>query len=152
VPESGNDLLKGQYSITLDEKGRIVFPSRLRSGLAEPVVMITHGMDKCLWIFSSAEWRSFAAKITESTSQLNMRNLAIRRNFTAPAQEVEFDRNGRLSIPQSLRDYAGLSKDCVIHSMKSQMIELWDAGEYQAYLERSEAIVREAMENVSIDF
>ncbi|MDR3284594.1 MAG: cell division/cell wall cluster transcriptional repressor MraZ [Treponema sp.] len=143
MPESGNDLLKGQSSITLDEKGRIVFPARLRSGLTGTTVIITNGMDKCLWIFSPSEWENFAAKITETTSRFNKGNLLNQRKYTAPAQEMEFDRNGRLSIPQSLREQAGLIRDCVMHRVKLgrlEVIELWDVLEYKTYVGRSETV------------
>jgi MraZ protein len=151
VPESGRELWKGQYNITLDEKGRIVFPLRLRSDISDSTVMITHGSDRCLWIFSLAEWEAFSAQAKQSVKQSD--KWMMQRNLFASAQEVEIDKTGRLSIPQSLRVHADLSKDCVIHNIKPQMLELWDAEEYKAYLERSEASFREAMENlVSLDF
>jgi MraZ protein len=151
VPDSGCELLKGQYNITLDEKGRIVFPCRLRSGISDATVMVTYGYDQCLWIFSRIDWQDFSAKVTKSASRLNEKTLAVLRHFIAPAQEVEFDRNGRLSIPQSLREYAGLSKDCVIHGIKTLALELWDIAVYKAYQEKSDALFREAMETVTID-
>jgi MraZ protein len=150
VSESSGELWKGQYNSTLDEKGRIVFPLRLRSEIPESIVVITHGYDNCLWIFSLAEWQRFSAGVTQSTTQINTRNLAIKRNLLAPAQEVEIDRNGRLSIPQPLRDYAELAKECVIHSIRAQMLELWDASKYKAYLEQSKPVLEEAM--ISLDF
>jgi MraZ protein len=150
VTESSGELWKGQYNSTLDEKGRIVFPLRLRTDIPESIVVITHGYDNCLWIFSLAEWQRFSATVTQSTAQINPKNLTIKRSLLAPAQEVEIDRNGRLSIPQPLRDYAKLAKDCVIHSIRPQMLELWDAAKYEAYLEQSKSVLEEAM--ISIDF
>ena len=68
------------------------------------------------------------------------------RRFIAPAQDVELDKNGRLSIPQSLRDYAGLTKDCTILGM-AKYVELWDSAAYNEYLESSEDSFRDAAED-----
>ena len=67
------------------------------------------------------------------------------RHFIAPAQQVEFDKNGRLSIPQSLREHAGLSKDCTVLGV-AKFIEVWDSAAYRDYLEASEESFREAAE------
>ena len=68
------------------------------------------------------------------------------RRFIAPAQDVEFDKNGRLSIPQSLREYAGLEKDCTILGM-AKYVELWDSSAYAKYLEESEESFKDAAED-----
>ena len=69
------------------------------------------------------------------------------RRLIAPAQPVEFDKTGRISIPQSLRDYASLTKDCVILGI-NKYIELWDAQKYEAYLEQTDLSFREATEEL----
>ena len=142
------ELLTGEYRNTLDEKGRILFPSRLRSELKENVLMVTQALDGCLWLFTPEEWKSFSSKLMETASPFNSNSRSVLRRLIAPAQEVEFDKAGRLSIPQSLRDYAGLSKECVILGINKYM-ELWDAAKYKAYLEQTESSFREATEELS---
>lgn len=142
------ELLTGEYRNTLDEKGRILFPSRLRSELKENVLMVTQALDGCLWLFTPEEWKAFSSKLMEAASPFNSNSRSVLRRLIAPAQEVEFDKAGRLSIPQSLRDYAGLSKECVILGINKYM-ELWDASKYKTYLEETESSFREATEELS---
>lgn len=139
------NLLTGEYNNTIDEKGRVSFPVKLRTAINQNVLIVTKGSGRCLWLFTSAEWEQFQSKITENASLLKEKNMIVVRRFIAPAQEVEFDKNGRLSIPQSLREYANLSKDCTILGM-AKYVELWDSATYNAYLEESEEAFREAVE------
>lgn len=137
------ELLTGEYRNTLDEKGRILFPSKLRSELTENVLIVTQAIDHCLWLFTPEEWKNVSSKLMDQASPFNERNRLVLRRFIAPAQEVEFDKAGRLSIPQSLREYAQLEKDCVILGV-NKYLELWDAETYRAYLAESEVNLAEA--------
>ena len=87
-------------------------------------------------------------RLMSSASLFNEKNRMVLRRFIAPAQEVEFDKNGRLSIPQSLREYAGLSKDCTVLGV-DKYIEIWDAVSYKEYLSASEESFRDAAEGLS---
>lgn len=142
------ELLTGEYRNTMDEKGRILFPTRLRTELTGNVLVLTQALDRCLWLFTPEEWRKLSAKIMESASPFNSQARLVLRRLIAPAQEVEFDKSGRISIPQSLREYANLSKDCVILGI-NKYIELWDYAKYQVYLEESESSFQEAAEGMS---
>jgi MraZ protein len=141
------DMLTGEYRNTLDEKGRILFPAKLRSELTGNVLVVTQSLDRCLWLFTPEEWKAVSSKLMDSASPFNEKNRLVLRRFIAPAQEIEFDRSGRLSIPQSLREYASLSKDCVLLGV-NKYIELWDAESYKTYLEQSEASFRDAAEEL----
>lgn len=138
-------ILTGEYNNTLDEKGRILFPAKLRNSINQNVLIITKGSGRCLWLFTIDEWEEFQKKITDGASLLKEKSMMVVRRFIAPAQDVEFDKSGRLSIPQSLRDYAGLSKDCTLLGM-AKYIELWDTANYNEYLLQSEASFAEAAE------
>ncbi len=140
------NLLTGEYNNTIDEKGRVSFPAKLRTAINQNVLMITKGSGHCLWLFTLDEWEQFQSKITGSASLLKEKSMMVVRRFIAPAQDVEFDKNGRLSIPQSLRDYAGLTKDCTILGM-AKYVELWDSAAYNEYLESSEDSFRDAAED-----
>lgn len=139
------NLLTGEYNNTIDDKGRVSFPSKLRLVVNQNVVIITKGLDTCLWLFTIEEWENFSSKIMSNASMMKRKNLDIIRHFIAPAQQIEFDKSGRLSIPQSLRDYAKLSKDCTILGV-AKYIELWDSSSYSEYLKNSEDSFREAAE------
>lgn len=142
------DKLTGEYKNTLDEKGRILFPARLRTELNENVLMITQGLDGCLWLYTLEEWKNFSEKLMQNASPFNPNSRLVLRHLIAPAQEVEFDKSGRLSIPQSLREYASLAKDCVILGINKYM-ELWDSAKYQAYLEETQLSYKEATETLN---
>lgn len=137
------ELLTGEYRNTLDEKGRILFPSRLRSQITGNVLIITKSIDNCLWLYTPEEWKILSEKIMETASPFDQKARLVIRHLIAPAQEVEFDKAGRLSIPQSLREYAGLSKDCVVLGV-NRFIELWDAAKYQKYSEQNESALIDA--------
>ncbi|MDD7416805.1 MAG: division/cell wall cluster transcriptional repressor MraZ [Treponemataceae bacterium] len=139
------NLLTGEYNNTIDEKGRISFPAKLRTAVNQNVLVVTKGLDRCLWLFTSTEWEDFQSKLMSNASMMNSRNMQVVRHFVAPAQEIEFDKNGRLSIPQSLREYAGLSKDCTVLGVAKYM-EIWDSNVYKDYLVSSEDSFREAAE------
>jgi len=153
VVKSGNkwdmNLLTGEYNNTLDEKGRVSFPAKLRAELNQNVLIVTRGFDdRCLLLFTSSEWETIKEKLMGTASLFNERNRLVLRRFIAPAQEVEFDKSGRLSIPQSLREYAGLTKDCTILGV-DKYIELWDSQSYREYLEASEEMFKGAAEELS---
>ncbi|MBQ4379027.1 MAG: division/cell wall cluster transcriptional repressor MraZ [Treponema sp.] len=146
------ELLTGEYRNTLDEKGRILFPTRLRNELfAESdkcVLIVTQAFDHCLWLYTLDEWKNISSKIMETASPFNQKDRIVLRHFIAPAQEVELDKSGRLSIPQSLREYAHLSKDCVILGINKYM-ELWDAQAYSDYLGANADSLEDAAEALS---
>ncbi|HIW35513.1 MAG TPA: division/cell wall cluster transcriptional repressor MraZ [Candidatus Treponema faecavium] len=142
------ELPTGEYRNTLDEKGRILFPARLRSELQDNILIVTQGIDRCLWLFTPGEWKSFSGKLMESASPFNTQNRLVLRRLIAPAQEIEFDKAGRLSIPQSLREYAQLTKECVVLGI-NKYVELWDYESYRTYLSESEPSFKEATEGLS---
>ncbi|MBR1535768.1 MAG: division/cell wall cluster transcriptional repressor MraZ [Treponema sp.] len=146
------ELLTGEYRNTLDEKGRILFPTRLRNELFSDtdknILIVTQSFDHCLWLYTLEEWKNISSKIMGSASPFNRQNALVLRHFIAPAQEVELDKAGRLSIPQSLREYAHLSKDCVVLGINKYM-ELWDADTYASYLGENEDSLKEAAEALS---
>lgn len=142
------DLLTGEYCNTLDEKGRILFPSKLRSGVTGDTLIVTKGLDHCLWLFSPEEWESLSSKLMKTASPFNQKNLIVLRRLIAPAVQIDLDKSGRLSIPQSLREYALLSKDCIVLGI-NKYIELWDLTTYKAYIEQTESSFQSAAEELN---
>ena len=127
-------ILTGEFRNTLDEKGRLSLPARMRSELPGIDLVLTQGVDQCLWLFPPQQWQALSQKLMASTSLFQAKSRLVQRRIIAPAQEVEIDRLGRISIPQSLREWAGLSRECVILGI-SKYIEIWSADEYRKYLE-----------------
>jgi len=145
------ELLTGEFKNTLDDKGRVSLPSRLRSELPGNILILTQGVDRCLWLYPPEQWKILSRKLMEATSPFQARSRLVQRRIIAPAQEVEIDKAGRIAVPQSLRDFAGLTKDCVVLGIEKYM-EIWDADQYKMYWEENEAEFRAAAEELGSVF
>lgn len=143
------ELVTGEFRNTLDDKGRLSLPAKLRAGLPGNVLVVTQGVDKCLWLFTPERWNSLSEQLFSSTSLFHQQARIIQRRIIAPAQEVEIDKAGRIAIPQSLREYAGLDKDCVVLGI-TKRLEIWDAESYRAWIEATEAEFEMASETLDI--
>lgn len=119
-------MLKGTYNQTMDVKGRMAFPAKLREIIGEKFV-VTKGLDGCLFVYSLEEFEIRADKI-KSLPMAKARNL--QRTFMANAVEVEADKQGRILIPQTLRVIAGLEKDIVVAGV-SDRCEIWDKQKWE---------------------
>ncbi len=121
----------GQFSYTLDSKGRLTIPSRFREELPVEIV-VTRGLDRCLVVYPIEVWREISQKVT-SLPITDPRGRALRRVFFADAADAELDKQGRVLIPDRLREYAGLdlSSDVVIVGL-DRFIELWDRGRWES--------------------
>lgn len=133
----GAGLLTGEKRNTLDDKGRMLFPADFRAVLPDNELVITRGLDRCLWLFSPSVWSPLSDKIMQSASLFDRKSRAVVRRLVAPAQLLDIEKSGRILIPQSLREYARLEKDCIILSIP-HYFELWDVREYENYLQGSE--------------
>ena len=140
-------MITGEYRYSLDEKGRLMIPSRVRSEITGNILVLTRGVDRCLWMFTHEEWKKVVDNLLGSTSMFQEKARLIQRRIIAPAQEVEIDRSGRVIIPPTLREYAGLQKECIILGIQNYL-ELWDDATYLRYLEENEAQFKEAAEAI----
>jgi MraZ protein len=137
----------GEFNNTLDDKGRLSLPARLRSEVPGSTVVITQGIDRCLWLFLPDVWSDFSRKLTDSVSVFHAKARLVQRRIIAPAQDIEIDKAGRIMIPQSLREFAGLTKDCIILGINRYM-EVWDADAYRMYWKENEADFQDAAEEL----
>ena len=128
--------LTGEFRVTLDEKGRISLPASLRKILDEKSLFLTESTDNCLWLYPSGEWKEMLKNIMDNTDPFSAKSRHIRRHIIGPSQEVEIDKAGRIPVAQSLRDFAGLLKDCVVLG-QVEYIEIWAEEKYRAYKEAS---------------
>ncbi len=126
----------GEYSHSLDLKGRMAIPAKFRKGLVSGAI-VTRGLDRCLFIFSKAEWDKLATKLIElPLAQANSR--AFVRLMMSGAVDVEVDTQGRILIPEYLRQYAGLSKNAVVTGLFNR-IEVWDESSWKEYKSKTES-------------
>ncbi len=138
--------LSGQFNSTLDEKGRVFLPVRLRDQLENTPLILTRGVDKCLWLFQEKEWVKISSVLLEHTSLFKAKSQMIQRRLLAPATEIVIDKNGRMKIPSSLIRSAALVRDCIFIGLKDH-IEIWDEELYYDFEEKCEAEVKEAWED-----
>jgi MraZ protein len=135
----------GTHAPRLDDKGRIFLPARFRDELAGGLV-ITKGQERCLYVWPLEEF----GRLTES-----MRNAPVTAKPTRDYMRVLFagasdevpDRQGRVTIPPALRDYAGLSRDCIVIGANTR-VEIWDAQAWEAYLNEQEPRFSDLSEEV----
>ncbi len=120
----------GQYTYTLDDKGRITIPARFRE-VWDGAVVITRGLDRCLSIYPKTVWDEIAQKVN-SLPITDPRGRLLRRVFFADAVSVEPDRQGRVLLPERLREYAGLeiSAEAVIVGL-DRFMELWTVARWE---------------------
>ncbi|GAA3146572.1 division/cell wall cluster transcriptional repressor MraZ [Nonomuraea sp. NPDC049421] len=135
----------GTHQPRLDDKGRLFLPAKYREELAEGLV-ITKGQERCLYVFPVEEFQ----RITEALSTAPVTAKAVRdysRVFFASASDEKPDKQGRITIPQGLRAYAGLERDCVVIGANTRL-EIWDAQAWDTYLSAQEQAFAELSEEV----
>lgn len=132
VEQSGwrRAMFTGEFQHTLDEKGRVIIPAKLREGLGD-VIMITRGLDRCLFIYPLEAWKKIEQKLKELPLTRSEAR-AFARYFFSGAAEVEIDKQGRILIPQNLREYAGIEKEVAIIGV-SDRVEVWSEAAWREY-------------------
>lgn len=120
-------MLIGEYSHTIDAKGRVNFPAKLLRYFGECFI-VTKGLDRCLFVYTLEGWGQLEEKINALPLS---KSRALQRFLFAGAVEAEPDKQGRIVIPANLRDYAGLQKDVLIVGA-SNRAEIWDREAYGA--------------------
>jgi len=123
-------MFMGEYQHNIDSKGRLIVPAKFREGLGTTFV-ITKGLDSCLFVYTNDEWKIFEEKI----KKLPLTNKDVRkfvRFFFSGAVECETDNQGRVVIPQNLREYAGIKKE-IISIGVSNRIEIWSKENWIEY-------------------
>ncbi|WP_214108229.1 division/cell wall cluster transcriptional repressor MraZ [Acrocarpospora catenulata] len=135
----------GTHQPRLDDKGRLFLPAKYREELAEGLV-ITKGQERCLYVFPVEEFQ----RLTEALSTAPVTAKAVRdysRVFFASASDETPDKQGRITIPPSLRRYAGLERDCVVIGANTRL-EIWDAQAWDTYLAEQEQAFADLSEEV----
>lgn len=125
----------GTHAPKLDDKGRLVLPAKFREGFAGGLVL-TKGQDRSIVVWPAAEFASYAERLNEA-SRSDPRAQAYQRVLFSGASDEIPDRQGRITVPPALREYAGLNRDVVVVG-KNSTAEIWDAATWDAYLATQE--------------
>jgi MraZ protein len=135
----------GTHTPRLDDKGRLALPARFRPEL-EGGLVICKGQDRCLFVFSTAEFDRFTQALRDApVTDRRVRDYS--RVLFASASNETTDGQGRITVPPLLRAYAGLTKDSVVIGANTR-IEIWDAAAWQQYLDQTEQAFADVAEEV----
>lgn len=138
-------MFMGEYHHTIDEKGRLIIPSKFRDGLGESFI-ITRGIEKCLFVYSLESWK----KITNKLESLPFTKKDARqfvRFFLSGATTAEFDKQGRVNITSPLISYANLVKDCVVIGTGDRL-EIWSEEDWNAFFDSAADNMSDIAENL----
>ncbi len=125
----------GEYSHNLDEKGRLAVPKKFRQALSKGAV-VTRGLDNCLFLYTTSEWKKLADKLANLPfAQANTRAFA--RLMLAGAMDVNLDKQGRIILPEYLRNFADLTKQTIVAGLYNRL-EIWDQKAWNEYTKKSE--------------
>ncbi len=141
----GDIMLMGEYHHTLDDKGRLVIPTKFREELGSEFI-IARGIEKCIYAYSKTEWDKLVAKLnTLPFTKKDARTF--NRSFFSGAAICDFDKSGRINITSPLVSYAGLTKDCVIIGVNDRL-EIWSEEEFNKFLSDNSANLESIAENL----
>ena len=135
----------GTHTPRLDDKGRLFLPAKFRDRLASGLV-VTRGQERCLYIFPMDEF----VRVAETMRNAPVTSKAVRdylRVFLSGASDEIPDKQGRVTVPSTLRQYAGLTRDCTVIGAGSR-VELWDASAWDTYLASTEQAFADQAEEV----
>ena len=140
-------MFTGSYSNTVDEKGRVLIPSKLRYSLGERVWLVK-GVDGCLNIFTQEDWHGFASKYITNRTLKDEKSRLLRRFVFSGSSELEIDRQGRINLPQDLMGFAGIEKK-VVFAGCGDLVELWSAERYEQEMDPGNMDPKELMRDAA---
>ena len=138
-------MFMGEYHHTIDEKGRIIIPSKFREDLGEKFI-ITRGIENCLFVYSLSSWEKITNKLeTLPFTKKDARQFV--RFFLSGATTAEFDKQGRVNVTSPLVSYANLQKDCVVIGTGDRL-EIWSEENWNAFFESASSNMSDIAENL----
>ena len=140
-------MLTGSYFNTIDAKGRVIIPTKLRYGLGERIWLV-RGIDTCLYIFTQKEWDDYTKQYINNRSMTDAKARKLQRFTLGGSHELEIDRQGRINLPQNLIDYAGIEKDVVFIGCPNR-IEVWSVEEHEKDMSPDSLDPDELMKNAA---
>ncbi len=140
----GDAMFLGEYRHSIDAKGRLIIPSKLRDLLGTDFI-ITRGLDGCLFIYPNDEWENIIKKYKDIPDTKNKRQFM--RIFLSGATVCEYDKQGRINIPSPLIEFAGLSKDCIIIGV-DERLEIWSKERWEEFIDTNESDISEIADSL----
>lgn len=137
-------MFMGEYHYTIDDKGRLTIPSKVRYELGEQFI-VTRGLDNCLFVYPKDEWKSIITKYKQLPNTKDARNFM--RFFLSGATECEFDKQGRINIASPLISYASLKKECVIIGVNDRL-EVWAKESWETFIAENEENLSDIADNL----
>ena len=137
-------MFMGEYNHTIDDKGRIIIPSKLRNNLGNNFI-ITRGLDGCLFIYSSSEWTNIINKYKSLPDTKDKRSFM--RVFLSGATICEYDRQGRINIPSSLVSYTKLNRECIIVGVFDRL-EIWSKESWDKFIDTNSDNLSDIADNL----
>ena len=139
----------GEYQHNLDNKGRLAIPYKFRALLKKGCI-IAKGLDGCLFLYTKTAWQSMAKELAKRTFNRS-NNRAISRHFLASASDLKFDSQGRVTLPDYLRQFANLKKKIIIAGLYDRL-EIWDENawhQYKQQMEKQTEDIAETLDNLN---
>jgi MraZ protein len=133
-------MFMGEYQYSIDHKGRLVIPIKLREAKAIRKFVLTRGLDNCLFLYPLDEWKILEEKV-ESLPMTKGEARLFTRLLASGAVESSIDKQGRISIPANLREYAGMNNEAhtdVVIIGALNRIEIWARAKWEEYVKESE--------------
>ena len=127
-------MFMGEYHHSIDSKGRIIVPSKVRDDLGENFI-VTRGLDGCLFLYAKCEWDKIRNKYKELPDTKDKRQFM--RIFLSGATICEYDKQGRINIPNPLIEFAKLEKDCIIIGV-DEKLEIWSKERWEEFIANNE--------------
>ncbi len=135
----------GTHTPRLDDKGRLILPARFREQM-EAGVVVTRGQERCLYVFPADEFTRIAGQLRQAPVTSKTARDYLRVFLSGASDEVP-DRQGRITLPPTLRAYAGLERDCAVIGA-GERVEIWDATAWETYLGEQESVFAEQAQEV----
>ena len=138
-------MLLGEFHHNIDDKGRLVIPTKFREELGQEFIL-TRGIEKCLYVYSLSEWEKLVGKLNTLPFTKKVTR-TFTRFFYSGAAACKFDNFGRMSITSPLISYAGLDKECIVIGVNDHL-EIWDASAFNEFMNANEDVIENIAESL----
>lgn len=138
---------RGKFNVTLDDKGRFVVPAKLKPELNTDTLVVTEGLEDCLWIFMPLSWENLVDSVEGDSSIFNVDEQDVMRFIITPAEEVSIDKASRIKLPPPQVEAVDLLKDCVLVGMGDR-IEMWDKIRYDEVRRERKSAIKNTWKNM----
>ena len=140
-------MLIGEHEHTIDDKNRLTLPAKFRQAFSEGLVL-SRGIERCLYAYPRSEWEATVQSRLGELDLFSKEGRVMQRYFFAGAAEAEVDKQGRVMVPSSLGEYAGLGKEVVVAGIHDHL-EIWDRAAWRAHLDEIEGSAEHVAERLA---